>query len=81
MKGLLLNKLTLVWVVLCLGTLASQLLSQLQAGSIVLVIAFVKAHLVLHYFMGLNRAPLKWRAAFGSWVVIVAAGLVALHRL
>jgi len=88
MKELLSNKLTLVWALLCAGALVSQLLGDTAAdpattqqtlGIAILVIAFVKAHLVLHYFMGLNRAPLGWRALFAGWGVTVAALLIALY--
>ena len=81
MKALLFNKLTLVWVVLCTGTLVSQLLGGGAAafGTAILVIAFAKAHLVLHYFMGLSHAPMSWRQLFGTWVVLVAALLIILY--
>ena len=81
MKALLLNRLTLVWMVLCTGTLVSQLLGGGTAafGVTILVIAFAKAHLVLHYFMGLSHAPMSWRQSFGAWVVLVAALLIILY--
>lgn len=90
MKELLANKMTLVWLLLCVGTLVSQLLggstgeageNQRAAGTVILVIAFVKAHLVLHYFMGLDRAPVVWRTVFSGWVLLVASLLIALYRL
>lgn len=86
-KTLLLNKLTLIWALLCIGTLVSQFIggtTEESAASaqtwrvMILVIAFIKAHLVLHYFMGLDQAPSKWRFIFGSWVVGVAGLLIVL---
>ena len=38
-------------------------------GVAVLGAAFFKVHLVMHYFMELDDAPLSWRLAFGGWAI------------
>jgi caa(3)-type oxidase subunit IV len=68
---------TLVWVVLVIATVASWWLSRGQAAapaetvSIVMVIAAVKARLIILHFMGLKHAPLPLRLIFEGWAVAV----------
>lgn len=68
-------KITVVWLVLCLTTVVSVGASGASAstliGVLVLGAAFIKVHLVMHYFMELDNAPLPWRFAFLGWVLIV----------
>jgi hypothetical protein len=41
-----------------------------------MAIAAIKVGLVMAYFMGLRHAPLPWRLAGATWVLITAAAVV-----
>jgi multisubunit Na+/H+ antiporter MnhE subunit len=41
-----------------------------------MVIAFVKVHFVIRYFMEVRLAPLALRLACGGWVVLVCAAIL-----
>lgn len=40
-----------------------------------LAIAFVKGHLVVHWFMGLKDVRLAWRLVMAGWLVFVLCGI------
>lgn len=67
----------IVWAVLVASTLGSLIVTDTQGpttllgqngpGIAVLVIAFAKVHMVMHYFMELRHAPRAWAWTFGIW--------------
>jgi cytochrome c oxidase subunit IV len=74
---LLRNPLTIVWALLVVVTIASSLVAldggaahQLNATvtTVVLLIAAVKAYLVIQHFMEVRRAPRWLQATTGGWV-------------
>ncbi len=77
--SLLKTPLLIVWALLVASTLASLVVTDTQGaaaalhenvpGIAVLVIAFVKVYLVMHYFMELRHAPLAWAWTFGLWTL------------
>ena len=52
-----------------------------SGGSVVLIIAFLKARLIGIRFMELHEAVLALRIAFEAWVVIVCAVLLVLFGM
>jgi|TARA_B100001971_G_scaffold118806_1_gene109406 hypothetical protein len=61
---------------------ASLLKLDLQVlGVAVLVLAFVKVHLIILYYMEVNRAHRPIRLAFETWVFAVAGILIAIYLL
>jgi hypothetical protein len=78
MTSLIRNPLTIVWALLTTVTIASSLIA-LEGGAAhqintmvttaVLLIAAVKAYLVIRYFMEVRRAPLWLKATTGGWVL------------
>ncbi len=68
-----------VWALLVASTLASLMVTDTEGvastlnenvpGIAALAIAFVKVHLVMHYFMELRHAPRAWAWTFGIWTV------------
>lgn len=86
MKRLLADRVTLVWLLLVVITLASWESVGVTGGAriasfAVLVIAFVKARLIGLEFMELRHAPLPLRIAFEAWTIIMCVTLVALYAL
>lgn len=89
--SLLLNKASLVWLLLILttaiswaiGTESTLLLSvgPKAAQVLILIIAFIKIRLVLMHFMELNNAPrsLKWTSE--AWVALMCSILIAVTLL
>ena len=79
MRGLVVQPVTLVWVVLMLATCLTWwsakggALSPIEATPIVMVIAAIKARLVILHFMNLKGAPRSWRLLFEGWVVASTA--------
>jgi heme/copper-type cytochrome/quinol oxidase subunit 4 len=78
MRQLCLQPVTLVWALLVLATGFSWwsanggAMSSVEATSIVMVVAAVKARFVILDFMDLKRAPLSWRLLFEGWVALCA---------
>lgn len=72
--------LLLVGATLLVGYLAdaSQVAPRL-AASIALVVAFIKARLVLLRYMELRHAPLAWRLVFEAWAVVAAGGILTAY--
>lgn len=78
MTSLIRSPLTIVWAFLTAVTVASSCVS-LDGGAahqinttvttVVLLIAAIKAHLVIRHFMEVRRAPLWLKAATGGWVL------------
>ncbi|HKY89572.1 MAG TPA: cytochrome C oxidase subunit IV family protein [Nevskiaceae bacterium] len=48
------------------------------AVGVVMILAAIKARLIVLHFMELKHAPLAWRVAFEGWVVVVAALIAGL---
>lgn len=78
MTSLIRSPLTIVWAILTTVTLVSSLVSrdggaahQINATVtfVVLLIAAVKAYLVIQHFMEVRRAPLWLKATTGGWVL------------
>ena len=74
--ALLFSPVTLVWMVLMLATCASTwwlksgASTSMIATVAILVIAAVKVRLVMIHFMELKNAPMRWRLAFETWVLV-----------
>lgn len=87
MSHLLKLRITWLWVFLIVATIASWEFGHgLGFGenfrlstTAVLVIAFIKARMVILDFMEIRHAPLGLRLALEAWTVLVAATLLALY--
>jgi heme/copper-type cytochrome/quinol oxidase subunit 4 len=79
MRGLVVQPATLVWIVLMLATCLTWWSAKggavppIEATAIVMVVAAVKARLVILHFMKLKGAPPSWRLLFEGWVVVSTA--------
>lgn len=65
-----------VWAVLMIATTGSGWIAKAATGAhevaaAILALAAVKIFFILWYFMELRTAPLKWRATFLGWLVVV----------
>jgi hypothetical protein len=88
MTSLIRNPLTIVWVLLTTVTIASSLIA-LDGGAAhqinttvttaVLLIAGVKAQLVIWHFMEVRRAPVWLKATTSAWVVGLFALLLGVY--
>ncbi len=88
MTSLIRNPLTIVWALLTTVTIASWLIV-LDGGAshqinttvttAVLLIAAVKAHLVIRYFMEVRRAPVWLKATTSGWVIVLFALLLGFY--
>jgi hypothetical protein len=76
--SLIRNPLTIVWAVLTAVTIASSLISldggaahqiNVTVTTVVLLIAAVKAYLVIAHFMEVRHAPCWLKATTGGWVL------------
>ncbi len=88
MAAYLKNPLTLVWAILTLSTIASWFIS--QSGDMefqinawatfgVLVIAIVKAQLVIRYFMEVRFAPRWLKLTMVSWTSVLLVLLLGFY--
>jgi hypothetical protein len=81
---------TIVWLVLCAltgyslfmrsGTRAGDLNISGYAFSVILLVAFIKARMVILHFMEVGHAPWALRAIFEAWVVAAFLGLTVLFN-
>lgn len=84
LTDLLRDRITVVWLVLIVATIASWLLgvgdglSATYAGVSIILIGFVKVRFVGRYFMELRDAPLALMGVFEGWVALVAVTLIGL---
>ncbi len=88
MTSLLRNPLTIVWALLTTVTIASSLIA-LDGGAshqinttvttAVLLIAAVKAQLVIWHFMEVRRAPVWLKATTSGWVLVLFALLLGFY--
>jgi hypothetical protein len=88
MTSLIRNPLTIVWALLTTVTIASSLIA-LDGGAahqinttvttVVLVIAAVKAFLVIWHFMEVRRAPVWLKAITSGWVLALFAALLGFY--
>jgi hypothetical protein len=88
MTSLIRNPLTIVWALLTTVTIASSLIV-LDGGAahqinstvttVVLLIAAVKAFLVIWHFMEVRRAPLWLKATTTGWVLALFALLLGFY--
>ena len=80
-----------IWFVLVLATALSWYLSA-HSGihahvhhrfltTVVLLLAFLKVHLIINSFMEIREAPAALRITMGAWVMVVFAVLVCLYML
>lgn len=85
LKTLLRDRITVVWLVLIVATLASWTLGvghglpHRYAAIGIMVIALIKVHFIGRYFMELRHAPTALMALFEGWVVLVGAVLIGLY--
>lgn len=78
MSAVILNRATVVWLLLVTATCLTGWLAETERGlrwaSIaMLLIASVKIWLIMRNFMELRTAPLAWRLGLGAWLTIVTA--------
>ncbi|MCV7431397.1 cytochrome C oxidase subunit IV family protein [Mycolicibacterium bacteremicum] len=82
------NPLTIAWAVLTAVTVLSWLTARDGGAAhtlnatvtvVVLVIAAVKAHLVIWYFMEVRHAPMWLRLTMSGWVIVLFAALLGLY--
>jgi hypothetical protein len=88
MTSLIRNPLTIVWALLTTVTIASSLIA-LDGGAahqinttvttVVLVIAAVKAFLVIWHFMEVRRAPVWLKAITSGWVLALFTLLLGFY--
>ena len=88
MTSLIRNPLTIVWALLTTVTIASSLIA-LDGGAahrinttvttVVLLIAAVKALLVMWHFMEVRRAPVWLKATASGWVLALFALLLGFY--
>lgn len=76
MKAFIRHPATAVWIVLMVATCLSGWLAEIERGIYwatitILLIAAAKIGLIMYEFMELKSAPLPWRFAMGTWLVIV----------
>lgn len=88
MTVLIRNPLTIVWALLTAVTIVSWLVSrdggaahQLNSTvtTVVLLIAAVKAQLVIWHFMEVRRAPALLKAVTSGWVIVVFAAMLGVY--
>jgi uncharacterized protein (DUF2062 family) len=88
MTSLIRNPLTFVWVFLTTVTLASWLTARDGGAShqinttvtlVVLLIAAIKAQLVIWHFMEVRRAPVWLKAITSGWVLALFALLLGFY--
>lgn len=88
MTSLLRNPLAIVWALLTAVTVVSWLVSrdggaahQINATvtTLVLLIAAVKAQLVIWHFMEVRRAPVWLKAVTSGWVIGVVAAMLGIY--
>ncbi|AKK27829.1 cytochrome C oxidase subunit IV family protein [Mycobacterium sp. EPa45] len=88
MTSVIRNPLTFVWALLTAVTVVSWLVSrdggaahQLNSTvtTVVLLIAAVKAQLVIWHFMEVRRAPAWLKAITSGWVVVVFAAMLGVY--
>lgn len=72
----------LVTATLCSGWLAEHhgLAGRWTAAAVILVAA-IKAHVVMTYFMELDQTSIRWRLAFGTWTVVFSSLIVVIYFL
>lgn len=76
---------TAVWATLMIATcastwwLAKEALSPSTATLLIMLIAALKARLILIHFMGLGHAPLRWRLLFEAWIVVCTGAVLAIY--
>ena len=76
-----------VWLFLVVATLGVAWLAEgsahISATTLVLLllIAAVKTHLLILYFMEIKWAPIEWKITFGLWVWVVFALILTLWAL
>ena len=80
MASLSLNRAAvLTWAFLVCASIATGLLIEgkglgpAAAVSLILLIAVLKARMIVLHYMELKHAPLQWRLAFELWVVAAAS--------
>lgn len=79
------SSITIVWFVLIGATVISWYLGTdhaiddaTLAGSLILLVAFIKIRFVGLYFMELRHAPIPLRLVFEAWCLVVCAGVVGM---
>jgi len=76
MRSLVVQPVTFIWVALVLATSFAWwsanggVVPSVEATAIVVIVAAVKARLVILYFMDLKAAPRSWRLLFEAWVAL-----------
>lgn len=76
---------TAVWAALMIATcastwwLAKDALSASTATALIMLIAAVKARLILIHFMEIGHAPLRWRLLFETWIVVCTGAVLGIY--
>jgi heme/copper-type cytochrome/quinol oxidase subunit 4 len=82
---LLRNPVSIVWIVLMVGTcistwvLSTEAFVPVVATVGVFVIAAVKIHFVMSYFMELRDAPVRVRLVFEAWIVAAVGVILGIY--
>ncbi len=89
MNSLLRSNVTVVWLVLIAVTAVSWWFGMgpwenqpdhwPTATSLMLVLAFIKVHLVMRYFMEVRTAPVLLKRICDVWVIAVCAAVLAMY--
>ncbi|MDB5713958.1 MAG: hypothetical protein JWO15_1355 [Sphingomonadales bacterium] len=80
------RRLTLIWSVLAIATLASFGTANLKGAggfgfALIMLVAAFKARLIVSNFMELKVAPRPWRLAFDCLIGVSAALIIGLHLI
>jgi hypothetical protein len=90
MRGLLRDRLVIVWLMLIVATLLSAGIGGTHgfarsagaavASEVVLVIAFGKVAAVIFNYMDIRRAPRALKILWGVWLAVVLCVLTGIYR-
>lgn len=72
---------TRVWSILLLLTLLSWQLAGQNLIAWVLLFAWLKAELIIDYFMRLKYAPWLWRVLLWIWLSVVLGGIAIAYAI
>lgn len=89
MKEIILTRESLVWLALMVLTLTSWLLGTYfntvfsgmhTEGSAILVLAFIKARMIINNFMEVRHAPTVLKVCCDIWTIGVATSMLAMYN-
>lgn len=89
MKEILLTRASLIWLALMVLTVASWLLGTglnthffgIHAeGSAILILAMIKARMIINNFMEVRHAPTALKLCCDAWTIAVAASMLGIYN-